>query len=220
MKNDLVKTFFTKKEDGDMRFSLENRMKFLEKHGLSDKSGVLMKQIHGFEIVVVNDDYESTECDGLITDKKDVALFVRAADCIPVLFFDFIKEVIAVAHAGREGGFQNIAGKMIQKFQDEYNSKPEDITIELGPSAGVCCYEVGNEINKHLDFVCNNYGEKYISDLNIDLPEIIKFQLLNSGVNEKNISVSQVCTLCSGKDYFSYRKNQTSDRFAGVICLK
>ncbi len=211
MNHKKIQGFFTTRKDGDMNIP-QKREKVS-----GGKEVVLMKQMHGSNILVVGDGYTKQEGDGLITQRKDVALFVRVADCLPILFFDPVREVIAVAHAGRQGTFQNISGKMIQTFVTLFQSKPEDILVEIGPGINVCCYEVCAKDNEHCLYVSEHFGEAYVHGKNIDIPGINKQQLVQAGVLSEHIFHKNVCTFCQGENYFSYRKGDLKERFAGVI---
>ena len=94
----------------------------MKKNNLSNKIDITMNLVHGNRICIVDSFYKTIECDGLISKRKDITLFVHVADCLPILFFDPSKEVIAVAHGGREGTFRNIVGEMINSFQDNFDS--------------------------------------------------------------------------------------------------
>jgi len=218
MKNSLVHTFFTRKGDSDMNV-LDNRDVFLIKNNLSNTASVIINQVHGDSVDILDEMYQNKPCDGIITREKNKALFVRVADCVPLLFFDAVQQVIAVAHAGREGTFKNISGKMIKTFREKFNSEASDIFIKIGPCAQLCCYEVGAETDMHIDFVRSKYGEKFIENKNIDLVGINVTQLQKAGLKIKNIDISSVCTICDKDNYFSFRKNKTEKRFAGVIIL-
>lgn len=203
------------RSDGSMK-EKENREQFLSKNNLSHKIGVRLKQVHGNTIVTADEFDSIPEADGVITSNPHYALFVLVADCLPILFHDPVTNVIAVAHAGREGTFLKISKKMIERFVSEYNSNPEDIMVEIGPSIGVCCYEVSQEI---ADLFSENFGDEFVKQRNLNLQKINKQQLIEAGVLEKNISVNSMCTKCSHDEYFSHRGDDTSERFAGVISL-
>lgn len=200
----------------------KNRVAFLEKHNLYQKKDAVMKQVHGSHIIRIDGDYSPQEADGMITNRDDIALFVLVADCIPVLLYDKIQNVIGVVHAGRQGVFKNILANMVKEFVDGYQSKPEDIQVIFGPHALKCCYEVGRDTNEHIDFVRNSYGEDYIFENNIDLAGIAVKQLIEAGLLKENIQRSSTCTMCNGNnEYYSYRNgnNGNKERFAGIITL-
>jgi len=176
-----------------------------------------MDQIHSNIVNKISCESNPQTCDALVTNKLNTPLMVMVADCIPILFYDCVKKVIAVAHAGRVGTFEKITINTIEKMEIEYKTNPKDIEVILGPSIQKCCYEVNIEIAQ---FVKENFGEEFVKNRNIDLQGINKKQLLELGIQEENISISSICTKCSNEPYFSYRNNKTCGRFAGLIMLK
>jgi YfiH family protein len=106
---------------------------------------ILMRQVHGDRIHLIDDDplpEEPPECDGLITNRPRVALGIRTADCVPLFFVDRTRRVIGAAHAGWRGTALGIAARMVATFKDRFSSRPEDILVVIGPAIGPCCYEV------------------------------------------------------------------------------
>lgn len=207
---------FTKIEDGIMKEE-KNRKEFLLKHDLFNKKDIVMYQVHGNSIAHVNEDYSLAHVDALITNRGDVALFARVADCLPILFYDSDVNVIAVAHEGRKGTFADIVSCVIDSFKNDYSSEAKNIKVAIGPSIQHCCYEVSQEM---VDFVLNNFGKRFIYEKNIDLQGITKKQLLDSGTLEDNIEISKVCTKCSGSEYYSFRRDGLfRHNFAGVISM-
>lgn len=227
MKNSDVKIIYTEKEDGNMNL-IDFRQKFLEKNNLTDKKQIVVQQIHGDKILNVDKNYsEVQDADGMITNDKEVALFTRTSDCLPILFFDPNKQVIAAVHAGREGTFKKIAQKTVEKFVKEYESKPQEIQVEIGPSICNLCYEIDREVDKQMvEYVKDNFGEEFLfesnnpSKINIDLKEINKKQLIESGILEENLNIVDHCTKCSGDKHFSYRRDPNKGNFASVIYFK
>ena len=176
-----------------------------------------MEQTHSDNIKVVNKIGEVKNTDSLITNKPKLALIVMVADCIPILFYDPVEKVIAVAHAGREGGFKNIAGKVILKMQEEFACVSKNILVSLGPSIQKTCYELEDKI---IGIFKEKWGSQYIVNQKyLDLQGLNKDQLLKAGVYNKNINISNICTHCNS-DYFSYRRNNKTGRFVGIIVLR
>jgi len=185
-----------------------------------------MRQIHSDIIVVVDpevDNFENPpECDALITDRPGIPLMVMTADCTPVLFFDPVRQVIAVAHAGRAGAVKGIVPKTIEKMCSEFGSRVEDITVVLGPSIGGCCYEVGEKIAQEVTeegygfAVINREGRYYL-----EVNAIIHRQLDAIGIKKEHIEDLGICNACENDTYFSYRADrQKTGRIAGVLMLK
>jgi len=188
------------------------------------KTLVHMKQIHSniVHIVTSNDNFQNPPtCDALITDKLSTPLMVMVADCSPILFYDSVQKVIAVAHAGRQGAFKNIVKNVIDSFDNNYGSNSKDILVTIGASIGECCYEVGAEIYKEakeLDLTCSMSKEGDNHYLNVS--DILKNQLLKAGIKEKHIEISSECSCCKNETYFSYRADGKTGRFCGLIMLK
>jgi len=184
---------------------------------------VHMKQIHSdiVHIVSTDDNFKSPPtCDALITDKLNTPLMVMVADCSPILFYDKVKKVIGVAHAGRQGAFKNIVQKVIECFKNSYGSNADDILVTIGASIGQCCYEVGSEIYEETQKLNLEYSiSKRESSYYLNVSDILKKQLLSSGIKRENMEVSNECTCCNNDKYFSYRADGKTGRFSGVIEL-
>lgn len=176
-----------------------------------------MEQSHSGVVKNINPKKNPLECDALITNKVNTPLMVMVADCIPILFYDKHKRVIAVAHAGREGTFKNIAGNTIDKMQEDYHCKPENIKVLIGASIQKCCYEVSQEL---INEAKQLFGDKFIHGRCLDLQGINEKQLLAKGLKKKHIDIANICTKCSTFNYFSYRKDSSCGRFAGVIMIR
>ncbi|HBC32495.1 MAG TPA: peptidoglycan editing factor PgeF, partial [Clostridiales bacterium] len=86
-----------------------------------------------------------TDIDGLYTDKKNVALMSFHADCNAVFFYDPVKKIIGLSHAGWKGTMKNITGKMIKALAD-LGSNPSDLRAAISPSLGQCCFEVDKDV--------------------------------------------------------------------------
>jgi YfiH family protein len=226
--NNILYTFTTK-SDGNLAFHvgddeknvIKNHETLANKLGYNKDKLVHMKQIHSdiVHIVDSNDDfYNPPQCDALVTNKTQTPLMVMVADCSPVVFYDNVKGVIAVAHAGREGAFKNIVQKTILTMISKFNSKAKNIYVKIGANIDLCCYEVGQEI---YDEGCKlGYKKSFqIRDgcYFLDIDKILKKQLLACGISTKHIEISDECTCCKSDKYYSYRKETKTGRFCAVI---
>jgi len=220
-----IEYFFSDTSDGNLAFHVgdneqlvkENRENLAKKYSFSNKKLVYMNQTHGCNVVVVDKNSPNLidNCDAIITKEKNLPIMVMVADCIPILLFDKNKEIVAAIHAGRNSTFLEIAKKTAKVLIDEFSCETKDIKAILGPSIQKCCYEVSLEL---IDIVKTSFGERFVKNRNIDLQGINKMQL--ESLNIKDIEILQVCTKCSNKPYFSYRKDKKCGRFAGVIFIK
>lgn len=159
--------------------------------------------------------------DGLITNEKGVALVTYFADCTPVLFADTKNHAIGVCHAGWRGTVGRIAGITVERMKEELGTCPADIKATIGPAISKCCYEVDEPVAQRfielgLDtekiVFPKGYG-KYM----IDLLETNKQILLNAGVKESNIVVSDVCTRCNHDLIWSHRA--TNGKRGGMCAI-
>lgn len=203
-----------------------------EKINYSFKKIVGTKQTHSNNVKVIdNNNIDTTfeNVDGLITNLKNVALVTYVADCQSILIYDTKNKVIGNIHSGWKGTLTRISTNAINIMINEFNSNPEDIKIYISPSIHKCHFEVGEELKE--EFI------KEFSDINIedyitkgdykeeqkyyiDTVEIDKKVLMNLGIKEKNISSSDICSVCNDEIH-SYRKDKPNDgRNVTLICMK
>jgi len=220
-----IKYFFSDTNDGNLAYHVldfkenvdKNRENLALKWGYNNQDLVYMNQTHGNNVVIVDENSPKIidDCDAIITNTKNLPLMVMVADCIPILLFDEKVGVIAAIHAGRNSTFLEIAKKTADIFIEKFSSKPENISAILGPSIQKCCYEISAEMAKIVE---NSFGKSFVDNRNIDLQNINMMQLNSLGI--KDVYISDVCTKCSNKPYFSYRDDNKCGRFAAVIELK
>lgn len=181
---------------------------------------VLGNQQHTDNILHVDGSYAKSDifdpvsyvADGLITREPELALVVFTADCVPVLLQG--PGVVAAVHAGWRGTAKGIAAKAVA----EMGCDPADIHAFIGPSIGLCCYEVGDEVREAMRQRMGEEAESFFRDRHIDLKGLNRRQLELAGVSR--IDVSTACTCCSHERYWSHRytKGQRGTQ-AGVIVL-
>ena len=126
--------------------------------------------------------------DGLITNKKKLALVVKTADCMPVIVSDENK--IGIIHIGWKGLENKIFHKTILNFN------LSKLKVSIGPHAQKCCYEVKEDLKLKFSKYCINDGNKTYLDLSMDIKEFcIKKNI--------DIEISKICTI-ENKKYNSY----------------
>lgn len=107
----------------------------------------IKNQMHSDKIEIVSfKDEKFDNIDGLITNKQNIYLSLRFADCTPILFFDPKEKVVGNIHSGWRGTVQKIGKKGLEKLIKNYGSKPENIICCLGPCIGKCHFEVGEDV--------------------------------------------------------------------------
>jgi len=193
---------------------------------------VFSDQVHGDRIVYVDQQdrgkgiylpKEMQGVDGLITDKPQVCLVTFYADCVPLFFLDPVKKVIGLAHAGWRGTVLEIGRKMVERFQEDFGSEPDDILAGIGPCGGICCYETDRDVPdafiSALGASANEYVKPVGDKWHIDLAGLNRLILENHGV--KSITMSDICTVCNSDKYWSHRKTRgVRGAMAAIIMLR
>lgn len=177
---------------------------------------VLMGQVHGHRISVIDGNGSPPEsipeCDGLITAQPGVALGIRTADCVPLLFADPFRRVIGVAHAGWRGTASRIASRMVDLFEERFSSRREDLLVAVGPAIGGCCYQVDAPV---VDAFSRLPGaESFLRPCQepgrwmLDLASANRRELSERGVPAKHVHSVGCCTACRSELFFSHRAHQ------------
>lgn len=216
-------------------FVVENYHRICDSIGLDFDTLVASAQDHNtFVRVVTRDDYgvgitkprDLDSVDALVSNEKNVTLVTYYADCTPLFFVDKNKKVIALAHAGWRGTVGKIGEKVIKKMTEQFNCNPEDIVCAVGPAISKCCYEVDENCADQFYALKELDSSKFIFPVEnnkfmIDLLETNKQILINAGVPESNISVSDVCTKCNSELLWSHRAtNGQRGTMCAFMCMK
>jgi len=195
---------------------------------------VAASQVHGDNIYNVQlvdrgkgaleNDTVIQDTDGLITNKPGVALIAFYADCVPIMFLDPVKKVIAIAHAGWKGTVLQIAQKTLKEMEKIYGCSPQDVLAAICPSIGPCHYEVDtpviNEVKKNFPNWKELLEIKNSNKAQLDLWMANSSQLIEVGMNPANITIARICTYCHPELLYSYRYNNgKTGRLAGLIML-
>ena len=221
---------------------LLNREIFCNRLEISLDCMVCAKQTHGENITVIEkgdwgkgcEDYESgiEDTDAMVTNVPDIFLMVLVADCAAAVFYDPEKKAAGIAHAGWRSTLAGISGKTVAKMKEAFGSKPEDILCGIAPSIGPCCYEVKEDVVR--SFVAAGLAlpeatqalqlqknssciEKREGKYYLNLWEINKKQVIDSGVKEENIEVSRLCSSCHSELFYSARKEGKTGRYGILI---
>lgn len=86
------------------------------------------------------------DTDGLITNVPDVPLFVLIADCAALSFYDPVRKVVGLGHAGWRGTVGRIARKMVEAMNAAFDCHPADLLVGISLSIGPCCYQVQDDV--------------------------------------------------------------------------
>ena len=203
-----------------------------------------LAQVHGRAVVTIRRGtageqgrpFDSTQhqpdADVLIGNDPDVAMAVRAADCVPLLIADSVTGAVAAVHAGWRGTAASAATAAVEALATEFGSNPRDLIAAIGPSIGPCCYEVGTELVDafaaagHARHLIDRWflapppprGSRERARLRLDVAGANRDQLVLAGVAEDHIYISGLCTAMQLDVLTSFRvEKEKAGRIAGVI---
>lgn len=220
--------------NGDNRENvLENYSRLCNCVGIDIENLVLSKQTHTSNLKTVTKKDCGTgifkgsfsDIDGLITNESGVALVTQYADCTPLLFCDPVKKVIATSHAGWRGTVKQIGKKTVEKMTADFGCNPKDIIACIGPCILECCYEVDMPVYnnfKKIDYLDLNkiFNKKEDGKFMLSLVEANRQILLNAGILEKNMDLTDICTCCNANELHSHRAtNGERGNLAAIIEL-
>ena len=162
---------------------------------------------------------EYTDIDGLITNKRGIALITSHADCNALFFYDPKQQAIGLAHSGWKGTLQEIGAQIIRQMSTEFATQPEDIIVGIGPALCQTCFEVDEDVAQnfyqknpawqtmafHREIgICSETGEERRKHY-IDLKSVVRETLMRSGVKPENIHDMGLCSKCRPDLFYSYR---------------
>lgn len=201
----------------DYKNNLNNYKILCKNIELDFKNLIKANQAHTDNVLCI-DEFERLDTidtrnlsDGLITNKKGIILATTNADCILLLFFDPVKNVIANTHSGWKGTLQEISRKTVEKMIKNYGCNPNDIIVCICPSIRKCHFEVGEDVKELFykqfkklgntdEFILRNNKKWYIDTILIN-----KIILKQIGILETNIEDSEVCSVCNKEKIHSFR---------------
>jgi YfiH family protein len=172
-----------------------------------------MHQVHGHAVVEAGGPRE--QCDALVTDRPDVVLMVRVADCVPVLLADPHARVVGAAHAGRQGLVEDVVTACVDRMRD---LGAERLEAWVGPHICGACYEVPASLQDEVAAVeptsrsTTSWGTPAL-----DIGAGVRAQLERAGVTVHDVAR---CTRESADLYSHRRDGVGAGRFAGVIRMR
>lgn len=172
-------------------------------------------QVHKDNVVVV-DHPEQPEADAVICNTPGLCVGVSTADCIPILVYDREHNAAAAIHAGWRGTKLRIVTKTLQKMAETYGTDPAECEAVIGPGIEMKSFEVGDDVYEEflaadfdLEFTAHSMptGIGDYEKWHIDLKEINRQLLVESGVKECNITVNLTDTF-TDEQFFSARRER------------
>ncbi|HXQ36657.1 MAG TPA: peptidoglycan editing factor PgeF [Anaerolineales bacterium] len=211
----------------DLERVRENRQLSFYALGRAPESAFEVWQVHSADVVYARAPRPQGEslrqADIILTDTHEVTLFMRFADCVPILLHDPRKGIIGLAHAGWRGTLHDVATATVNAMRKQYDSNPADIIAGIGPSIGPDHYQIGADVILQ---VMQKYGDEselllksHNGKIHFDLWKANQLLLESAGVGK--IESAEICTACHTADWFSHRAEKgRTGRFGALISLQ
>lgn len=181
-----------------------------------------LKQVHGTQAVSIDICDRMAPCSGdaAFSRHPGNVCAILVADCLPILLCDRAGTLVGVIHAGWRG----LAEGIVERTVSAIDSPETSLMAWLGPAIGPQHFEVGEEVRRAFierdeksalafrPHPSHNNG-KWFADLFL----LAQQQLTNAGVKE--IHGGGECTFSDPGRFFSYRRDGTTGRMAGLIWL-
>jgi polyphenol oxidase len=169
------------------------------------------RQVHGARVTRIDpasSDAAPREADGEATAQRGIGPMVLTADCLPIAVA--AQGAVAMLHAGWRGLTAGVIEEGIRAVRELGGDG--EIEAAIGPGAGPCCYEVGEEVHA----VFTAYAPEARRGNNLDLKAIARSQLIKAGVD--SIHDVGLCTICSDPElFYSHRRDHgVTGRQAGI----
>ena len=207
----------------------ENYRRVCALFGVDENSACVTNQVHKADVRIVTaaDRHEALsktpyEADGLVTAEKGLPLFCFTADCVPVLLWDTEGRAAGAVHCGWRSSVGDILKNAVDAMVS-LGARPESIRAALGPALGRCCFESDDDVPTAItawlggdtDGLFDSRPPKTMVDLRLANAR----RLLQLGVPEENIDISDECTFCLHDKYWSHRytKGQRGSQAAGIM---
>ncbi len=206
--------------DGSDMFK-RSRVRFLNRHGLNAAHMVMGGFAHGSNAAIVERakyNGRVPDTDVLVTSEQQTILAGVSADCFIVLaYFPGLfntklpgKSVVGLAHAGWKGIVGGVVPELVHAMRSQ-GAFARDMMISVTPGVRDCCFVVKDDENGIRNFsgYTNFCRRDERGRYHVNLPGILRRQLLDHGLDQGNIHISEDCTACDkakGK-YFSWRRD-------------
>ena len=205
----------------------ENRIRSFKALGRVPESIHDVWQVHSADVIFADEprplDTDYQKADIMLTDNPQVTLFMRFADCTPILLYDPKKQVAGIVHSGWLGTVRGAPRVAVQAMKNRYSSNPADILAAIGPAIGPDHYEVGEDVILQVQDAfgadAESLLEKHGESVHFNLWKGNQILLEEAGVQQ--IETASICTACRTNDWFSHRgeKGKTG-RFGAMIALE
>ncbi|MDG6236802.1 peptidoglycan editing factor PgeF [Glaesserella parasuis] len=197
--------------------SVQTNREILQEQGNLPHFPLYLTQTHSTRVLRLPYEQNDIEADAVYTNQANQVCLVMTADCLPVLFCSKDGKEIAAAHAGWRG----LCDGVLEATVAEFECKPENICVWLGPAIGPTAFQVGEDVIEQFCAFDPQAREAFVADEYIsgkflgNLYQIAHQRLNKLGITE--IAGGDYCTYCDAEQFFSYRRDKVTGRMATLI---
>lgn len=199
---------------------MENYHRLADAVGFQVEDMVASDQTHTTNVRVVAEEDRGNgivkrktfhDVDGMITNVPGIVLCTYYADCVPLYFVDPIHHAVGLSHSGWRGTVGKIGKVTVQKMEQEFGTRPEQLLVAIGPSICQDCYEVSEDVIQQFRnaFSENDWEKLFYKKENgkyqLDLWKANRLVFQEAGIPAENISMPGICTCCNPQFLFSHR---------------
>ena len=149
--------------------------------------------------------------DILMTREKGICICVTSADCLPIAIYDEKNKAVCIVHAGWRGTVKHVTLTALQKMQQKFDTRPEDLHIAVGPGISLAGFEVGDEVYE--EFNNSSYPIEHVAEwvprshkYHINLWVANRLDMQEFGIQPSQIEMSGICTYLRYREFFSVRR--------------
>lgn len=163
------------------------------------------------------------DTDALYTYEPNLLLCSFTADCVPVIFYNELNELVGVVHSGWQGTVKEITLQLFKHLKQVEHCTMSDFQVQIGAALSQDKFEVDEDV--YLKFKDLGYADDFIyynnqtNKYHIDNQLTVKKQCELAGIPSENITIDPTCTFVS-PDGFSYRQDKKSGRHLSFIMRK
>ena len=207
----------------------ENFRRVCALFGVDENSACVTNQVHKADVRVVTKADRHLclgptpyEADGVVTAEKGLPIFCFTADCVPILLWDSLGRAAAAVHCG----WRSSVGDILKNALDAMSSLGAEIPsvcAAVGPAIGRCCFETDGDVPAAITAWLGGDTEGLFDPrppkTMVDLRLANARRLIQLGVKEENIDLSDECTYCSNEKYWSHRqtRGRRGSQAAGIM---
>ncbi len=182
----------------------KNRILLADMLDIDHNAFAIAEQVHQDNVKIAWEPGFFKNTDGLITQTPNLVLAIQVADCAAVFVADTQNCTLGVFHAGWRGASAKIVSKGIEKMDSLAEKKPL-YSAYISPCISEKNFEVGYEVAEQFPSNYVNYSSYKRPHLN--MKAYLKAELVDSGVKEELIEVSDECTV-DNSQFYSYRRER------------